>query len=138
MAPVIVVKGQRPVLVGGGAGGARIIMGVLLSIVDTIDFGLDLAHAVDAERFDDLGGNSLMIEDARVDPAVLADLQARGHPLVREGEYGARPRVQLAGIAAGGLRSAVSDPRADQGSLVQRRGRVRAEKAQQGGWRQAG
>jgi gamma-glutamyltranspeptidase/glutathione hydrolase len=121
MAPVIVVRDKRPVLVGGGAGGARIIMGVLLSIVDTVDFGQDLAHAVDAERFDDLGGNSLMIEDARVDPAVLADLQARGHPLVREGEYAARPRVQLAGVAANGLRSAVSDSRSDQGSLAQRR-----------------
>jgi gamma-glutamyltranspeptidase/glutathione hydrolase len=138
MSPVIVVKHRRPVLVGGGAGGARIIMGVLLSIVDTIDFKLDLAHAVDAERFDDLGGNPLMIEDARVDPAVLADLQARGHPLVREGEYGARPRVQLAGVAADGVRSAVSDPRADQGSLAQRRSRVGARTAQRGGWRQAG
>lgn len=122
MAPVIVVEHKRPVLVGGGAGGARIIMGVLLGIVDAVDFGLDLAHAVDAERLDDLGGTSLMLEDGRVDPATLAGLQARGHTLVREGEYAARPRVQLAGESASGLRSAVSDPRSDQGSLAQRRG----------------
>jgi gamma-glutamyltranspeptidase/glutathione hydrolase len=119
--PVIVVSRGKPILVAGGAGGARIIMGVLSAVLDVVDYGLDIAHAVDAERIDDLGTAKLMIEDARFDPAVLADLQARGHTLVREGEYGPRPRVQLAGIdLATGLRAAVSDSRSDRGSLVQR------------------
>jgi gamma-glutamyltranspeptidase/glutathione hydrolase len=122
MSPTIVVSRGRPALVAGGAGGARIIMGVLSSILDTIDYGLDLAHAVDNERFDNLGGGRLMIEDARFDPAALGELEARGHTLVREGEYGPRPRIQLAGVdVQTGLRSAVSDSRSDRGSLVQRR-----------------
>src|SRR3954470_13692267 len=98
ISPEIVVQGGQPVLVAGAAGGSRIIMGVFLQLVDTIDFGLDLAHAVDAERLDNQGTSSLNIEDARVDPAQLAALQARGHRLVREGEYGPRPRVQVAGV----------------------------------------
>jgi gamma-glutamyltranspeptidase / glutathione hydrolase len=121
MSPEMVVQGGQPVLVTGGAGGARIIMGVLLQVVNTVDFGLDLAHAVDAERFDNLGTTSLNIEDARVAPEQLTALQARGHRLVREGEYGPRPRVQSAGIdRSTGRRVAVSDSRTDNGSLAQR------------------
>jgi gamma-glutamyltranspeptidase/glutathione hydrolase len=121
MSPTIVAQGGVPVLATGGAGGARIIMGTLETILDTIDFGQDLPHAVDAERFDDLGSARLEIEDARVDPAVLSALEGMGYTLVRQGEYAIRPRVQLAGIdPLTGLRTAVSDSRSDQGSLAQR------------------
>ena len=121
------MRNGRPVLVAGGAGGARIIMGVLLQIVDTVDFGLSLPQAVDAERLDNQGGATINIEETRVDPTQLAALLARGHRLTREGEYGPRPRVQLAGVdPRTGLRTAVSDSRSDQAALVQRRGQRRA------------
>jgi gamma-glutamyltranspeptidase/glutathione hydrolase len=122
MSPTIVAQGGTPVLVTGGAGGSRIIMGTLETILDTIDFGQDLPHAVDAERFDDQGSAKLEIEDARVDPAVLATLEQMGYTLDRKGEYAIRPRVQLAGRdPSTGLNTAVSDSRSDQGSLAQRR-----------------
>jgi gamma-glutamyltranspeptidase / glutathione hydrolase len=96
-------------------------MGALETILDTVDFGQDLPHAVDAERLDDQGTSTLEIEDARVDAAVLAELESRGYTLSRKGEYNIRPRVQLAGIdPPTGLRTAVSDSRSDQGSLAQR------------------
>jgi gamma-glutamyltranspeptidase / glutathione hydrolase len=122
MAPTIVVDAdRRPALVAGGAGGARIIMGTLLQVVNTVDYGLDLARSVDAERLDNLGGTALNIEDARVDATQLAALQGRGHRLVREGEYGPRPRIQLAGTdPATGRRVAVSDSRSDRGALAER------------------
>jgi gamma-glutamyltranspeptidase/glutathione hydrolase len=120
MAPTIVVQGRTPVLVVGGAGGARIIMGVVHSVLNTIDFGYDIAHAVDAERTDDPTG-TMTIEDARIDASVLDELTRRGHALTRVGEYDIRPRVQAAGIdPATGVRSGVSDPRTDQASLAQR------------------
>ena len=116
MSPTILVDADdRPALVAGGAGGARIIMGTLLQVVNTVDFGLDLARSVDAERLDNQGGQSLNIEDARVDPTQLAALAGRGHRLVREGEYGPRPRMQLAGTdPTTGRRVAVSDSRSDR------------------------
>jgi gamma-glutamyltranspeptidase/glutathione hydrolase len=121
MSPTIVVQIGSPVYLGGGAGGARIIMGVLLGIIDVVDFQADLPHAVDAERFDNLGTGRLSIEETRFDPQVLSDLAARGHTLVAEGEYGPRPRIQLAGIDRDtGLKVAVSDSRSDRGSLAQR------------------
>jgi gamma-glutamyltranspeptidase/glutathione hydrolase len=120
MSPTIVAQAGEPVLATGGAGGSRIIMGALATILDTIDFGQDLPHAVDAERLDDQGSARLEIEDARVDPSVLSALESKGYTLVRQGEYAIRPRVQLAGIdPLTGLRTAVSDSRSDQGSLAQ-------------------
>src|SRR3954453_14126701 len=121
MSPTIVAQAGVPVLATGGAGGSRIIMGALETILDTVDFGQDLPHAVDAERLDDQGSATLEIEDARVDPSVLSALEDKGYTLSRKGEYNIRPRVQLAGIdPLSGLRTAVSDSRSDQGSLAQR------------------
>jgi gamma-glutamyltranspeptidase/glutathione hydrolase len=122
MAPTIVVQAGEPVLVTGAAGGARIIMGVVDTVLGVVDFRYDIAHAVDAERTDDPTG-TMTIEDARVDPGVLADLEARGHILNRVGEYDIRPRVQAAGVdPRTGVRSAVSDSRTDDAAVAQRRG----------------
>lgn len=122
MSPTIVVEQGRPILLTGGAGGSRIIMGALETIVNRVDFGLTLPQAVDAERFDSQGTSTLEIEDARVDPGVLASLQARGWTLTRLGEYGVRPRIQLAGIEPrSGCTAGVSDSRSDRAALAQRR-----------------
>ncbi|MEA2339962.1 MAG: gamma-glutamyltranspeptidase / glutathione hydrolase [Solirubrobacteraceae bacterium] len=122
MAPTIVVRGGRPVLVAGGAGGALIIMGVLHTILDTTDFGASLADAVDAERWDTGGSRTLSIEDARVMPGALDDLRGRGWTIKPLGEYGPRPRIQLAGAAPSGPGTVgVSDSRSDHAALAQRR-----------------
>ncbi len=126
MSPTLVVEDGRPVLVTGGAGGSRIIMGALESILNRVDFGLTLPQAVDAERFDSQGTSTLEIEDARVDPAALAGLEQRGWKLTRLGEYGVRPRVQLAGIEPRTGRTAgTSDARSDRAALAQRKVAVR-------------
>jgi len=52
ISPTIVVEDGIPVLVVGAAGGAQIIMGSLLAVVNTVDYGLDPARAIDAERID--------------------------------------------------------------------------------------
>jgi gamma-glutamyltranspeptidase/glutathione hydrolase len=119
MAPTIVVQGNTPILVTGAAGGARIIMGVVDTVLNVVDFHQDLAHAVDAERTDDPTG-TMTIEDARIDGSVLDELAARGHKLKRVGEYDVRPRVQAAGIdPQTGIRSAVSDSRTDYAATAQ-------------------
>jgi gamma-glutamyltranspeptidase/glutathione hydrolase len=118
--PTIMVQAGRPVLVAGAAGGSTIIMGPTLAILDTVDFGMTLPQAVDAERFDDQGSNRLIIEDTRFSPDVLAGLRAAGYTLDQRGEYAVTPRMQLAGMAATGKRvaTAVSDSRSDRGSLA--------------------
>ena len=51
MAPTIVVKDDKPVMVLGGAGGPTIITGVVEVIINALDFGDELAEAQARPRF---------------------------------------------------------------------------------------
>lgn len=114
---LIVSRGGRPVAVLGGAGGPRIPMGVIMTGQNVMDFGLDLAHAIDAERLNEPACCQMTLEDLRIDPATQVELENRGHQIVREGEYGGSPIVQAAGVnPATGKQEAVSDPRGEWGS----------------------
>ena len=120
ISPTIVVEDGEPVLVVGGAGGAQIIMGSLLAVVNTVDYGLDPAAAIDAERIDEQSGTSMTIEQGRVLPQAQAELISRGHEFQRrEGEYAELPRVQAAGIdPETGERLAATDPRSGESASV--------------------
>ncbi|AYG60248.1 gamma-glutamyltransferase [Rhizobium jaguaris] len=50
MSPTIVAKDGKPFMVIGSPGGARIITITLESIVNVIDFGMDIQQAIDAPR----------------------------------------------------------------------------------------
>jgi len=50
MTPTIVTKDGKPVLVLGTPGGARIITTVLQTLLNVVDFGMDIQEAVDAPR----------------------------------------------------------------------------------------
>ena len=121
IAPTIVVQGGKPILVTGGAGGSRIIMGVLQTILGRVDFGLGLNQATDAERVDSQGTSTLSTEQARLDPGAVASLQARGWTLAQQGEYALAPRVNVAGIEPDGATAGASDSRTDQAALAARR-----------------
>jgi gamma-glutamyltranspeptidase/glutathione hydrolase len=119
MAPTIVSRGGRLEYVIGGAGGQRIIMGVLLSLVNAIDYGQDVAHAIDTERFDVLTGLTLRMEDQRISALVRQQLADRGHKIQRAGEYDGLPFVVGAAVEPEtGLRAASSDPRSDLGTVA--------------------
>ncbi len=51
MSPTIVTKDGKPVMVLGTPGGSRIITTVLLTILNVIDYGMNVQEAVDAPRF---------------------------------------------------------------------------------------
>lgn len=51
MSPAIVTKDGKPVMVLGTPGGSRITTTVLLTILNVIDYGMDMQQAVDAPRF---------------------------------------------------------------------------------------
>jgi gamma-glutamyltranspeptidase/glutathione hydrolase len=79
MTPTIVAKDGRTVFVTGSPGGPRIISTVLLTIINTIDFGMDVQQAVSAPRVH----HQWVPDKLRVEAAIPADvvegLRARGH-----------------------------------------------------------
>ncbi len=98
MAPSIVVRKGVPVLVTGGIGGPSIIGATAAAVVNVVDFGQDVAHAIDAERADPRGSCpdpqpekegdempprvQLCMETTRFGrfhPGVLEELRSRGH-----------------------------------------------------------
>lgn len=50
MSPTILLKDGQPYLLAGGAGGPRIITATLLTILNAVDFGMDIQEAVDFPR----------------------------------------------------------------------------------------
>jgi gamma-glutamyltranspeptidase/glutathione hydrolase len=119
MDPAIVTRGGKPILVTGAAGGSRIIVGVFSAIFNMLEFGMDAPHALDAPRADNQGASLLRLEDARLDPTVVHDLEGRGWQILAQGTYARiNTRVQAAGVLGDGRRYAVSDPRSDDGSLA--------------------
>ena len=51
MSPTIVTKDGKPVMVVGTPGGSRIITAVTHTILNVIDYGMNVQEAVDAPRF---------------------------------------------------------------------------------------
>ena len=51
MSPTIVTKDGKPVMVLGTPGGSRIITSVLHTIINVVDYGMNVQEAVDAPRF---------------------------------------------------------------------------------------
>jgi gamma-glutamyltranspeptidase/glutathione hydrolase len=79
MAPTIVLKDGKPVLVTGSPGGSRIISSVLQVIVNVLDYQMDVAAAVAAPRLH----HQWLPDEVRVERGfaddTLAALKAMGH-----------------------------------------------------------
>ncbi|MEX0591794.1 MAG: gamma-glutamyltransferase, partial [Xanthobacteraceae bacterium] len=85
MTPTIVVRDGRPFLVTGAAGGSRIITAVLQTIVNVIDFGMDLGAAVAAPRVHHQWLPDEVSAEPGIRPDVLRALAERRHVIVEGG-----------------------------------------------------
>jgi gamma-glutamyltranspeptidase/glutathione hydrolase len=81
MTPTIVLKDGKPVLITGSPGGSRIISTTLQVIVNTLDFQMNVAQAVDTPRLH----HQWLPDEVRVEhgfpQATLDALQAMGHTI---------------------------------------------------------
>jgi gamma-glutamyltranspeptidase / glutathione hydrolase len=68
MSPTIVTKDGKPVMVVGTPGGSRIITAVLHTIINVIDYGMNVQEAVDAPRFH----QQWLPESTNVEPFALS------------------------------------------------------------------
>jgi gamma-glutamyltranspeptidase/glutathione hydrolase len=91
----IIYRDGEPVLAAGGAGGTRILSGMVQVIINVLDHQLTPAEAVSAPRIHSEGGNLILLEPGWPDSTVAA-LRKRGyqvqpeaflgwiHPIVRD------------------------------------------------------
>lgn len=80
MSPTIVTKDGKPVMVIGTPGGSRIITVVLHSILNVIDYGMNIQEAIDAPRFHQQWlPEATNIERFALSPDTQKMLEAMGH-----------------------------------------------------------
>ncbi len=107
MTPTIVTKDGEPILCVGAAGGPTIVSSTVQTIINVIDFGLDVSAAVSAPRIHAQWMPNALVVETDIPRDVVEGLKKRGHKVV--------PMPSLAAVQAVGLSparlTAASDPR---------------------------
>jgi len=100
MSPTIVSKEGKPVMVLGTPGGSRIITAVLHTILNVVDYDMDVQEAVDAPRFhQQWWPEATNFERFAVSPDTARLLESMGHKLAQP-----QPSNHLAAILIGAPR----------------------------------
>lgn len=82
MSPTIVTKDGKTVMVVGTPGGSRIITAVLHTMINVIDYGMNVQEAVDAPRFHQQWlPESTNVENFALSPDTRKILEGMGHKL---------------------------------------------------------
>lgn len=79
MSPSILTKDGKLFMVVGGPGGGRIITAVLQTILNVVDFGMNVQDAVDAPRFHHQWRPDKITMERGFSPDTIRLLQERGH-----------------------------------------------------------
>jgi gamma-glutamyltranspeptidase / glutathione hydrolase len=120
MAPTIVERGGRPVLLVGSPGGSTIIGTVLEILVNRIDLGQSLPDAIAAPRAVERNTATTQAEQAFIDSPVGQELQSKyGHqftPPPAPGEIGAATGIEY--LRHGGFLAAAEPQRRGTGSAA--------------------
>ncbi|MGV7091168.1 gamma-glutamyltransferase [Siccibacter turicensis] len=108
MSPTIVVKNGKTWLVTGSPGGSRIITTVLQMVLNTVDFGMNVAEATNAPRFH----HQWLPDELRVEkgfsPDTLRILKEKGQNVAVKDVMGSTQSIM---IGEDGTRYGASDPR---------------------------
>jgi len=97
MSPTIVTKDGKTVMVVGTPGGSRIITAVLHTMINVIDYGMNVQEAVDAPRFHQQWlPESTNVENFAISPDTRKILEGMGHKLGNP-----QPANHLAAILVG-------------------------------------
>jgi len=111
MSPTIVLDAEdRPTLVLGSPGGARIIPYVIQTLVAHLDWGLDIQEAISLPRHATLGG-AVEIERGSSLSAAAEALRARGHAVAENDLVSGLQGIALRRGAGGLVLEGGADPR---------------------------
>jgi gamma-glutamyltranspeptidase/glutathione hydrolase len=80
MCPIVLERDGRALAALGASGGRRIINTVAQLAINLVDFDLTIQDAVNAPRIDCSTLNPIL--SVRIDPAVVAELERRGHNVI--------------------------------------------------------
>jgi gamma-glutamyltranspeptidase / glutathione hydrolase len=92
MSPTILVKDNKPFLIVGSMGGPRIITSVVLTLLNTLEFGMNLQEAVDAPRIHQQWIPDVLYTESDHPNDVLSALRLKGHNV--------RPQPRWAAVTA--------------------------------------
>ncbi len=114
MSPSIVLKGKQPILAVGAPGGSRIITSTLQTIINVIDFEMNIAEAIATPRIHHQWLPDVVATEKGLSPDTVVLLQDKGHIL--------RPTRWTIGKVQGihwnnGRLSGFSDPRWPDGGV---------------------
>jgi gamma-glutamyltranspeptidase/glutathione hydrolase len=107
MAPTVILRGERPEIIVGAAGGPRIISATLQVILNLIDFHMAVKDAVTEPRIHHQWIPDNLIVEADIPPDVKRALERRGHNVRERGVVG----VAQAIVVHNGKISGAADPR---------------------------
>lgn len=111
MTPTIVLKDDKLYMVVGTPGGSTIITSVFQTIVNVLEFGMDMPSAVAAQRFHHQWiPDGIMVEKGAIAPEIRSALELMGHQLIERDGIG---RVDAIRIRPDGKLEGGADPRGD-------------------------
>jgi gamma-glutamyltranspeptidase/glutathione hydrolase len=116
MTPTIVLREGRPWFVTGSPGGPRIITTALLTLLNVVDWGMNVQEAVAAPRFHQQWQPDELVVERAVPRDVIEALRARGHAVtVSERDWSSAQAILV--DPASGVHRGGSDPRSDGAAL---------------------
>lgn len=107
MAPTLVLRQNRPFLVLGGSGGPRIVTAVLQTLLNVLDFKMDVRRAVEATRIHHQWMPNVLQVEKGLPPADLESLERRGHQMQERSSLARVQAIEIDGKKVTG----VVDPR---------------------------
>jgi gamma-glutamyltranspeptidase/glutathione hydrolase len=96
MSPTMVLKNGAPFLVTGSPRGSRIITVTLETIMNVVDYNMDIQSAVDAPRIHNQWFPDVVyLEPYAISPDTQAALQQAGYNFVVQGPWGSAQSIEI-------------------------------------------
>jgi gamma-glutamyltranspeptidase / glutathione hydrolase len=97
MSPTVVTKDGKTIMVLGSPGGSRIITIVVNTLVNVVDFGMNIQEAVDAPRIHHQWlPDQITVEPFALSPDTVRILNTMGHKVVEQIPWGAAEAIYIA------------------------------------------
>ena len=122
------MKGGEPFMIVGSPGGDDQVQRVTQTVMNLVDFGMNVQEAIEAPRWSTTGfpasefphtmyPGHLALED-RIDPSTCRELERRGHRIEIRGPWSIGATSAIVIDPQRGVLSAGADPRGDNYALA--------------------